>query len=245
MKKSLLLAATLLLSAVSFGQIKLQNENQDIELPKPTFDRYSKSMIETLRDRHSVRDFEHKELSIEDLSTLCWAACGRSRDENHITSPTAMNRQEIRLYVFLQKGVYEYIPGNNVLHFICQGDYREMFVSNSPVAESSKADKKGKGGKNGKGGDAGKTFGQPFVMEAPVTLLMVIDLDKFGSTDERAKTLAYMDAGIVSENINLYCESVKLGTVTRATMDVQGLKKLLNLNNNQIPALNNPVGYPK
>ena len=150
MKKSLLLAATLLLSAVSFGQIKLQNENQDIELPKPMFDRYSKSMIETLMDRHSVRDFEHKELSMEDLSTLCWAACGRSRDENHITSPTAMNRQEIRLYVFLQKGVYEYIPGNNVLQFICQGDYREMFVSNSPVAESSKADKKGKGGKNGK-----------------------------------------------------------------------------------------------
>lgn len=232
--------------AMALAGCALSVSAQDISLPAPDFSQKSMSVVEALKTRHSIREFDAtKELSNQQISNLCWAAFGKSRDDNHRTAPTAMNRQEIRLYVFLQKGVYEYIPGNNVLHFICQGDYREMFVSNSPVAESSKADKKGKGGKNGKGGDAGKTFGQPFVMEAPVTLLMVIDLDKFGSTDERAKTLAYMDAGIVSENINLYCESVKLGTVTRATMDVQGLKKLLNLNNNQIPALNNPVGYPK
>ena len=93
-----------------------------------------------------------------------------------------------------------------------------------------------------KGKDAAK-FGQTFVLEAPVTLLMVIDLDKFGNNDDRAKTLGYMDAGIVAENINLYCESVKLGTVIRATMDVTAIKQLLKLNDNQIPALNTPVGY--
>lgn len=240
MKKVFFLTAALLLCVASFGQNKKQQTvGDDIALPKPQYDQTCKTMIETLMDRHSVREFEPKELSMEEISTLCWAACGQSRDDNHITSPTAMNRQEIRLFVFMEKGVYEYIPGKNLLCFVSKGDSRELFVANAPMPEPSKKDKKGKGG------DKGKAFGQPFVMEAPVTLLMVIDLDKFGSKDERAKTLGYMDAGIVSENINLYCESVKLGTVTRATMDVPALKKLLGLNDYQIPALNNPVGYPR
>ena len=229
----------MLLCTVSFGQNKKPAADRDIALPEPQYGQFSKSMMETLMGRHSVRDFDPTELSMGEISTLCWAACGRSRDDNHITSPTAMNRQEIRLFVFMEKGVYEYIPGKNILTFVSEGDSRELFVSNAPVSDPSKKDKKSKGG------DKSKTFGQPFVLEAPVTLLMVIDLDKFGSSDERAKMLGYMDAGIVSENINLYCESVKLGTVTRATMDVPALKGLLQLNDNQIPALNNPVGYPK
>lgn len=235
MRKQFYLSAALLMSVVAFAQN--ESSKQVIKLPEPDLKQYSRPMIETLKERHSVRDFLNKELSMKEISTLCWAACGKSRDEEHITSPTAMNRQEIRLFVFMTNGVYEYIPMKNELHFICDGDLRSLFISNGPAPDKSKK------GKNNKKDEKGKTFGQPFVMDAPITLLMVIDLDKFGSSDDRAKMLGYIDAGIVSENINLFCESVKLGTVTRATMDVPEIQKQLNLNSNQIPALNNPVGY--
>jgi nitroreductase len=53
------------------------------------------------------------------------------------------------------------------------------------------------------------------------------------------------DAGIVSQNINLFCAGVGLSTVPRASMDQQGLRALLKLSESQVPMLNNPVGYPK
>lgn len=43
---------------------------------------------------------------------------------------------------------------------------------------------------------------------------MVADFKLFGSKDEHAQLMTCVDAGIVSENINLYCESVGLATIT-------------------------------
>lgn len=51
------------------------------------------------------------------------------------------------------------------------------------------------------------------------------------------------DAGIVCENINLFCSSAGLSTVPRASMDTEAIKKLLSLPDSQIPMLNNPIGY--
>lgn len=227
---------------------------QDIELPKPDFTQYSKPMITTLQERHSVREYSPDPLSMEELSTLCWAACGMSRDENHITSPTAMNRQEIRLFVFTEKGVFEYLPKKNALRPVSEKDARGLFVSNAaPLKDRTEIkSKKVRKEKNGKTEAAlhhpasdVRRAGQTFVLDAPVTLLMVIDLERFGRNDEYARMMGYIDAGIVSENINLYCESVKLATVPRVTMDVSALRQLLNLNENQIPAVNNPVGRPR
>ena len=88
-------------------------------------------------------------------------------------------------------------------------------------------------------------FKQDFVMDCPVSLLMVIDFEKFGSQDSHAQMMGCVDAGIVSENINLYCQSVGLATVPRATHDTEGLKALLGLGDKQLPILNNPVGFEK
>ena len=74
---------------------------------------------------------------------------------------------------------------------------------------------------------------------------MVIDYEMFGSDGEQAKAMCCVDAGNVSENINLYCQAVGLVTVPRGTMDADGLRKVLKLSAKQQPILNNPVGYPK
>lgn len=54
-----------------------------------------------------------------------------------------------------------------------------------------------------------------------------------------------LDAGIVSENIALFCAGMGLATVPRMTMDQNELRKSLKLKDSQYPLLNNPVGYRK
>ena len=87
--------------------------------------------------------------------------------------------------------------------------------------------------------------GQDFVKEAPVSLVLVSDLSRFGNVGDHTKLMAAMDAGIVSQNINLCCAGIGLSTVPRATMDQAALKKILKLSDSQVLMMNNPVGYPK
>ncbi len=206
MKKAFLSAAIMLLGVMAYGQTTL---------PAPQKNLKSLSVMEALSTRHSERAFSNKELTDQELSNLLWAACGVNRPDGHITSPTAMNKQEIRLFVFTAKGVSEYLPQTNQLKEVAKGDHRDIV--------------------------AGR---QAFAKSAPVSLVMVGDYDKFGSTGDHAKVMVAVDAGIVCENINLYCAAVGLATVPRATMDGAAISKLLNLNANQVPILNNPVGYP-
>ncbi len=189
---------------------------QDIELPKVDLTKASLPTIEALAKRHSVREYSDKELSLQDLSNLCWAACGQSRDDEHITAASAMNRQEVRLFVFDKTAVYEYIAKQNLLKKVADGDNRALVAGP-----------------------------QDFVLSAPISLVMVVDYDKFGMYDDHIITMCCVDVGNVSENVNLYCESVGLATVPRGTMDTKAISALLGLNDKQIPVLNNPVGWPK
>lgn len=216
MKKNLLALALALFASTSFAQ--------DIKLPEPDMKQQSMTVVEALKTRHSVRNFDaSKELTNQELSNLCWAACGIVRDGKHRTAPTARNLQEIRLFAFTKAGVYEYDAKANTLVKKADGDHRKLMASN--------------------GGNGG--FSQDFVMDAPVSLLMVIDYNLYGSEGEGALMMGCVDAGNVSENINLYCQSVGLVTVPRATHDKDGIRKLLGFTDKQLPIMNNPVGYEK
>lgn len=208
MKKSILTLVALACAMVATAQ--------DIKLPAANTKQKSMSTVEALAIRHSVREYSKEELSTQEISNLCWAACGVSRDAEHRTAPTAMNKKEICLYVFTKEGAYEYLANENILKLVAKGDNRQMIAAS-----------------------------QAFAKDAPVSLLMVIDLDKFGRNNEQAIRMGCVDAGNVSQNINLYCQSVGLVTVPRATHDTEGLRKLLGLNANQLPIMNNPVGKPK
>lgn len=216
MKKYLSVLALSLVCSAAFAQ--------DIQLPESDMQQQSTSVVEALKTRHSVRNFDaSKELTNQELSNLCWAACGIVRDGNHRTAPTARNLQEIRLFAFTKSGVYEYDAKRNALLKKADGDHRTLMASN--------------------GANAG--FRQDFVMDAPVSLLMVIDYDLYGSEGEGALMMGCVDAGNVSENINLYCQAVGLATVPRATHDKDGICKLLGFTDKQLPIMNNPVGYEK
>jgi nitroreductase len=208
MKQIALLAVALLMGTTCLAQTQ--------NLPKPNLQRQTLTVMEMFQQRKSVREYSAKDLSEQDLSDLLWAAIGVNRANGNLTAPTAMNRQEIRLYVFTSQGASLYDPKANTLTQVASGDHRGLMAA-----------------------------GQAFAKDAPVVLLMVADLDKFGSNNQHAQSMAAVDTGIVCENINLFCSAAGFSTVPRATMDSKGISALLNLNENQIPLINNPVGYTK
>jgi len=59
----------------------------------------------------SVREFDPTALKLQDLSELLWAANGINRpDEGKRTAPSAMNAQDIDIYVLMESGIYLYDP---------------------------------------------------------------------------------------------------------------------------------------
>ncbi|MDR2138392.1 MAG: SagB/ThcOx family dehydrogenase [Tannerella sp.] len=191
-------------------------ELQEIKLKDPNKTRGT-AVMKALSDRHSDREYSPQELSLQDLSDLLWAANGVNRPDGKRTAPSAMNRQEIDVYAIRADGAYLYDAQAHSLKPVAKGDYR------AAVAGS-----------------------QHFAKTAPVCFVMVASLDKLGdSKAEHTRIIGAVDAGIVTQNINLFCAAVGLSTVPRASMDQDELRKVLKLNDSQLPIMNNPVGYPK
>ena len=194
----------------------LQAQNLEVvELITPSKDRGS-SIMKSLADRQSVREFSNKKLNKQDLSDLLWAANGINRPDGRRTAPSAMNKQDVDVYVLMEEGAYLYDPQKHALKPVSKGDHRKLV--------------------------AGR---QASVAEAPVILVLVSDLAKFDTVKDKAQLFGAMDAGYVSQNIDLFCSGTGLATVPRASMEAEELAKALNLTADQFLMLNNPVGYPK
>jgi nitroreductase len=176
------------------------------------------TLMEALSKRASVREYGSKKLSEQDLSDLLWAANGINRpDEGKRTAPSARNAQDIDIYVLTAEGAYLYDARKNLLAPVAAGDFRARIAPQ-----------------------------QPFVAAAPVSLILVSDLSKLPGDDEAAKAgMAATDAGIVSQNISLFCASAGMATVVRAMIDTEKMGPVLKLKNTQRIFLNHPVGYPK
>ena len=81
---------------------------------------------------------------------------------------------------------------------------------------------------------------------APVSLVLISDVSRLGDARKaQTQLMGAVDAGIVSQNISIFCSAAKLATVPRASMDAAQLKKVLKLKERQIPLMNHPVGYYK
>ena len=79
-------------------------------------------VMQALQQRQSQRDFRPDALEPPTLSDLLWAAAGINRAEHGgRTSPSAMNAQEVDLYVALPQGLYRYEPQRHVLQLIKGG----------------------------------------------------------------------------------------------------------------------------
>ena len=175
------------------------------------------TLMEALQQRHSTWTHTDKPVSDAELSTVLWAASGINRPESkRITAPSAINAQDIMVYALRADGTYLYNVEKHQLDKVNDKDLREAACGR---------DQKPK--------------------EAPVILLLVSDLSKFGGrSGEAVRTMATVDAGYVSENICLVCTALGLNTVPRMSMDHQALKEALELDDTRLPLLNHPISKP-
>lgn len=86
-------------------------------------------LMQALAQRQTERAFADQPLPLQSLSNLLWAAFGVNRPHAQEsgpgrTAPSAMNRQEIELYVLLASGAYAYEPEKNSLRPVTPGDLR-------------------------------------------------------------------------------------------------------------------------
>jgi nitroreductase len=103
-------------------------ELKPIQLPKPQMSA-GMPLMQALAQRKTTRAFVDKPLPPQTLSNLLWAAFGVNRPREvkpglGRTAPSAMNKQEVELYVVLAEGVYVYEAEANLLRPVQAGDMR-------------------------------------------------------------------------------------------------------------------------
>lgn len=191
-------------------------QSETIQLNKPSAS-YNADIMKAFQERRSTREFSIKSLSHQTLSDLLWAANGYNRPaDKKRTAPSCRNWQDIDIYVCNAEGVYLYDAQNSTLKLVNKGDFRKDVAGRQTAVEA-----------------------------APVCLVLVSNTEKTGSKGNDALVWQAIDAGIVSQNISLFCSGAGLATVVRGSMDKDALKKDLKLNDNQVILLNHPVGYMK
>ena len=187
-----------------------------LALPNPQTDG-GRPLMQVLKHRNTSRAFSPERLSAQVLSNLLWAAYGINRpDAGKRTAPSAMNWQEIDIYVALAEGLYRYEAAGHRLEPVVSGDLRSL------------------------------TGSQPFIAEAPVNLIYVADHSRTGKASKEERELySAADTGFISQNVYLFCASEGLATVVRGSIDRVALAKAMRLRPDQKIILAQTVGYPK
>lgn len=87
---------------------------------------------------------------------------------------------------------------------------------------------------------------RPAPSDPPVQIVLVSDSARFRmGTEEQRYEWGAIDAGIVSQNISLFCAATGLKTRPRASMDREKIRALLHPREEQHVLLNHPVGYAR
>ncbi|HUU05940.1 MAG TPA: nitroreductase family protein [Patescibacteria group bacterium] len=212
-------------------------ELQAIKLNPPDLKR-GLPLMEALSVKASAREFSEKELSLQDLSDLLWAADGINRPaENKSTASSAMNAHDIRIYVFMKEGAYLYDAPKHELAPVLAGDYRSQLMMARPPRPAAPP---------AAAAPVAPPPPPPAPSNPPVQIILVSDGERFTRGDpERKFEWGALDAGIVSQNISLFCAATGLKTRPKASMDKAKIKELLKLADTQTIFLNHPVGYAK
>jgi SagB-type dehydrogenase family enzyme len=175
-------------------------------------------VMKALKLRASATKYDTANLKLHDLSDLLWASNGVNRPgSGKRTAPSAINAQDVDVYVVMKSGAYLYDAIKHNLNLVAEGDHRASCAGKQELD------------------------GTP-----PLFCVLVSDISRFSrGVDSTRLVWAAEDAGIVSQNISVFCASVGLSTRVRATMDIKKLRDVLRLKDSQYPVLNHPVSYKK
>jgi nitroreductase len=216
MKRGLLLSLRITLTILLAGVLVAPAQDlKPIQLPTPQTEG-GRPLMQVLKDRKTTREFGSEKLSLQTVSNLLWAAFGVNRPTGQRTAPSAVNWQEIDVYVVLPEGLFIYDAKANALRPVLAEDIRAA------------------------------TGTQAYPKDAPVNLIYVADYDKPGRVPETEKDFwSAADVGYISQNVYLFSASEGLVSGVRALIDRPALAKIMKLRPKQKILLAQSVGYPK
>ena len=217
-------------SSVNDNQ-EVSNANTDAtaisggQLPPPVTEG-EVSVEQALYRRQSKRSFSDRQLSLEEVGQLLWAAQGLSVDGitgPTRTAPSAGATHPLQIYLVagnvegLQSGFYRYDYLNHDLELLTAKDLR---------AELARA-----------------ALNQSFIKDAPISVILAADYERTTLVyGERGISYVYMEVGHVTQNILLQGEALGLGAVAVGAFSDGEVKALLNLD--EEPLMIIPLGEP-
>ncbi len=203
-------------------------EFQPITLLDPVFERV-RTVFETLKMRRTSRSIIDKQVPLQILSDILWAAQGVNRVQGPFRGPgrtagSASNSQEIYVYVAREEGTYLYDPDSHKLIPVVAGDKRALAIGH----------RQGTVGAN-----------------APIRLIYVVDIDKFKSAGfpepglydpEIQKSYYFVDTGLIAQNVYLAASSIGLVSWFHNCNKAE-LAKVLGLKPQQRALFGHTIGY--
>jgi len=210
-------AAPILACAESVPSEKSSGET--IKLPPPRMESET-SLEEALASRRSVRSFTNEDLTLEEISQLCWAAQGITRkDRGFRTAPSAGALYPLELYLVTPGGAYHYLPSSHSLEVVSDSDLRSE-LGDAALKQSSVY--------------AGKCV---FV----VTAVYARTGKKYG---DRARQYVHMEVGHAAQNMLLQAVALGLGGVPIGAFYDDQVAEVLSLPEDHEPLMIIPVGHP-
>lgn len=128
---------------------------ETIKLP-PVVKGVPATLMQTLEKRQSVREFDKGNIPLRELSNLLWAANGVNREDGKRTAPSALNKQDVDVYVCMENGAYKYDAKGHALVQVTDKDVRPAVAAQ-----------------------------QTWAADAPVVIVLVSDLRKLGGEKVR------------------------------------------------------------
>ncbi len=178
------------------------------------------SVEDCLGKRRSVRSFKDKDLTLQEISNILWAAQGITDEQNELRSaPSAGATYPLEIFVAKKDGLFRYVPLTHGLKKENSKDLRNDIVKSA--------------------------LNQTFIAEAGIVVIITAIFDRttlrYG---DRGFRYVYNEVGHCAQNIHLEAVALGLGSVPIGAFDDEKLKKVLGLDEEE-PLYVIPVGYPK
>ena len=126
---SLLIVLSLMITSnIAFSKVVMD----DIKLPEPQMEN-SMPLMEALQKRKSSVKFAKTEIPLQTISNLLWAANGENRPDGKRTTPSALNTQNISIFVTMEDGLYRYNPKMHELEAFSREDVRPLIGIKAPL----------------------------------------------------------------------------------------------------------------
>jgi len=215
------LLLSVLLPMLAYAEVAPSEEGsaETVKLPPPRTDS-EVSLEEALALRRSVRSFTTETLTLDEISQLCWAAQGITRqDRGFRTAPSAGALYPLELYLVTPDGLYHYNPREHELE-VLGTEYLRGKLADAALRQSSVY--------------SGSCI---FV----ITAVYARTSKKYR---DRAPQYVHMEVGHAAQNLLLQAVALGLGGVPIGAFYDDRVAEVLSLPADHEPLMIIPVGHP-